>query len=99
MFWLFRFFFEAQDAPVVVHFNHAELQRGLRRRDLDGSNRHVRGRIDVLPQHLRVIHFVDVVAGKDKHILRSLATDRINVLVHGVGRALVPLFRHAHLRR
>src|SRR5947199_59804 len=39
------------------------------------------------------------IAGEDKNKLRTLAADGINVLVHGVGRALIPLLRNAHLWR
>src|SRR5207248_4923829 len=37
-----------------------------------------------------VVHFVDVIAGKNKNVLGLLGADRINILIHGVGGALVP---------
>ncbi len=86
--WLF---FESHDPPIVIDFNHSELPRGLRGGNLDGSDRHVSGGVHVLLQHLGVVHFVYVVAGKNKHVLRALAADRIYVLIDGVSSALIPL--------
>ncbi len=45
----------------------------------------------VLLHHLAVIDFVDVIAGEDEDVLRLLGADGINVLVNGVGGALIPL--------
>ena len=45
----------------------------------------------MLPEHLAVVHFVDVVAGEDEHVLRLLGADGVDVLVDGVGRAHVPV--------
>ena len=40
---------------------------------------------------LAVVHLVDVIAGQDDHDLGPLFFQRIDVLVNGVGRALIPL--------
>ena len=40
--------------------------------------------------HQGIVHLVDVVAGKNQHMLRLFRTDRINVLEHCVRCALVP---------
>ena len=40
--------------------------------------------------HLGVVHFIDVIAGEDHHILRVIQVDEPDVLVDGVGGALVP---------
>ena len=53
----------------------------------------------MLLQHLLIIHFVNVIAGKNEDVVRLLAANRIDVLIHGVGRALIPVLRHAHLGR
>ena len=45
----------------------------------------------MLLHHLAVIHFVDVIAGEDEDVLGLLGADGINVLVNGVGCALIPL--------
>ncbi len=45
----------------------------------------------VVLQHPAVVHLVDVVAGKDDHVLRLLAADGIDVLVHSVCGAHVPV--------
>ena len=97
--WRGRLFLETNNSPVPVGLNYAKLPRGLRRRHLDRGDGNFRAGIDVLLQHLGVIHFVNVVAGQDEGVLGTLAAKRIDVLVHGVGGALVPLLRDAHLRR
>ena len=94
--WLFL---ETDDAPVLVGFDDAELSGGLGGIHLDGRDSHVRAGGDVLLEHLLVIHLVDVVAREDEDVIRLLAADRIDVLVDGVGGALIPVLRDAHLRR
>ena len=49
-------------------------------------------------QHLRVVHLVDVIPRQHDQLLRVLAKDRIQVLVHRVGGALIPLFANPLLR-
>ena len=46
-----------------------------------------------------VVHLVDVVAGQDHHVLGPLLLERVDVLIDGVGRALVPVLVDALLRR
>ena len=50
-------------------------------------------------QHARVVHLVDVIARQHDEVARILADDRVEVLVHRVGRALVPVLAHPLLRR
>ena len=50
-------------------------------------------------QQFTVVHLIDVIAAEYQHIFRILPFYRVNVLVHGVGRSLIPLFRSAKLRR
>ena len=49
----------------------------------------------VLLQHEAVVHLVDVVAGEDEDVLGLLGADGVDVLVDGVGGALVPGLRDA----
>ena len=49
----------------------------------------------MLLHHLAVIHFVDVIAGKNQHVLGLLGADGINVLVNRIGSALIPLIADA----
>ena len=96
---LVRLFLKTHDAPVLVGLNHAKLLGSFRGGNLNGGHADVGARIDVLLQHLGVIHFVDVIAGKNEHVFGALAANRIDVLVNGIGGALIPLLRNAHLRR
>ncbi len=45
----------------------------------------------MLGDHLRIVHFIDVVAGQDQHVIGIVPLDKGNVLINGVGRALVPV--------
>ena len=92
-------FLESDDAPVLVGFDHAEFSGGRGRVHFDGGDGDVRAGGHVLLEHLLIIHLVDVIAGKNEDVVRLLAADRIDVLVDGVGRALIPVLRDAHLRR
>ena len=92
-------FLKADDAPVLVHFEDAELARRLRDRNLNRGHGDVGGRIGVLLKHLGVVHLVDVIAGEDEHEFGTFASDRIDVLIDGVGGALIPLLGDTHLRR
>ena len=49
----------------------------------------------VLFEHELVVHLVDVVAGEDDDVLGLLAADGVDVLVDGVGGALVPVLADA----
>ena len=53
---------------------------------------------DMLFKHAAVIHFIDVIAGQNENVFGAFAADGIDVLVHGVGGALIPLLGDAHLR-
>src|SRR5208282_2879563 len=53
----------------------------------------------VVLEHPAVVHFVDVVAGKNDDMRRLLAADRIDVLVNRVGGAHVPVAPRALGRR
>ncbi len=44
----------------------------------------------MLLHHEGVVHLVDVVAGEDEHVLGLFGADGVDVLVDGVGCALVP---------
>ena len=88
---LLRLFLKADDAAGAIDLHHAEMP-GLGRIDQDGGKGDVGARVAVLPQHQVVIHFVDVVAGQDEHVLGLLGPDGVNVLVHRVGGAHVPVF-------
>src|SRR5712691_1300556 len=92
-------FLEADDAPLFVGLNHAELLRSLCRGDFNGCYGDVSARVAVLLEHAAVIHLVDVIAGEDEDEFRALAADGVDVLVDGVGGTLIPLLRDAHLWR
>ena len=39
-------------------------------------------------EHSGVVHFIDMVAGEDQHVVRVIAFDERDILIDGVGRAL-----------
>ena len=67
--------------------------------DFERGHGHVGAGVHMLLEHLLVVHLVDVVAGKNDDVAGVLAADRIDVLIHGIGRAQIPVRGNAHLRR
>jgi len=49
----------------------------------------------MLLHHLAVVHLVDVIAGENQDVLGLFGADGIDVLINGVGRALIPLIADA----
>ena len=94
-----RLFLEADDAPVLVGLDHAKALGRFRGINLEVATVTSAPGVDVLLQHLLVIHFVDVIAGQNEDVVRLLAADGINILIHRVGGAQIPVLRNAHLRR
>ena len=89
---LLRLFLKAGDPLVLVDGHDAESIR-IGDGHFDGGERDGRVAFLVEPQHARVVHLVDVIAREHDQVPRALPQDRVEVLVHGVGGALVPLAR------
>ncbi len=80
---------ELIDGVVGVGVQDAE-PGGLRQGDVphgDGAGGVV---LFVVCDHGGVVHLIDVVAGEDHHVVRVKAVHEVDVLVDGVGGALVP---------
>ena len=86
------------DAVVFVRVENAEARRFLPRHFAHGDGQ-IRAVFDVIAQHRVVIHLIDMVAGEHQHVLRVPLSDERNVLIDGVGRALVPFAGLAGLVR
>ena len=89
-------FEKAQDSPVIVNLHGAEALR-LRDRDRQGCNCAERTLGSVVLDHLADVHEVDVIRAKDRHHFGLRKFDQVDVLVNGVGGALIPLRTLAHL--
>jgi hypothetical protein len=88
---LVRLLGEVDHAPFVIGVHDAE-GAGLFHRHLDAGHGHVGLVAHVVGDHLAVVHLVDVVAGQHQHVLRLVDPQDVQVLVDGVGGALVPGF-------
>ncbi len=75
---------------VLVDMHDAEAD-GLHARHFQAADGDVGAGIDMLLQHVFVVHLVDMVAGQDDHVLDAIILDDVDVLVDGVGGAFVPL--------
>ena len=80
---------ERQDVVLRIDVHDAE-PLGFLQRGLETPDRHVGAGLDVLLQHLFVVHLVDMVARQDDHVLRRVALDDVDVLIDRVGRAEIP---------
>ena len=70
--------------------DHARAAR-LGERHVERRNRHAGAGGDVLADHLRGIHAVDVVGAEHAHVLGALVVDQVEALVDRVGRAGEPV--------
>jgi hypothetical protein len=97
-----RLLLELGDAPVLVDLQHAEARAVGERRRVRGDG-DVGVVLEVVLDHVRDVHLVDVVAAEDRHQVGAGVLDQVDVLVDGVGRAPVPLgaelLVEVHLRR
>ena len=84
-----RLFFKFVDRAVFARVHDAEAA-GLLERHIAHGDCAVGAFLVVEGEHRRVVHLVDMVAGEDQHVVRLIAIDEANVLIDGVGRALVP---------
>ena len=67
--------------------------------DRDGRHGDLGPLLLVELDHAGDVHPVDVIGAEDRHQVRVGLLDQVDVLVDGVGRALIPgLVRRAHLR-
>ena len=86
---ILRLFEEGQDLVRLVDVHHAEAG-GFHAWHFEASHRHFGLRVDVLLQHLLVVHLVDVVARQDDHVVRRIGLDDVDVLIHRVSGAEIP---------
>src|SRR4029077_15647292 len=99
LFWLGGLFLEADNAPVLVDFDDPKLPRRLFDGNLNGGDGDLRSGVKVLLKHLRVVHLINMIAEEDEDEFRTIAADRVVLLVNRDARALIPLLRDTHLRR
>ena len=83
------FFHEARDAPLAVRGHDAESGHRLAL-DRDRSDREIRSGVDVLADHLAIIHPVKLVAAQDDEIFAAVLEKISQVLPHCIGCALIP---------
>ena len=86
---LLRLFGKARDAHVLIDGHDAEAAGLLPRHGLD-RNGEIRAHELVEVEHQVVVHLVEMVAGEDDDVLRVVPVEKIDVVVNGVGGALVP---------
>ena len=83
-------FLEADHFTGTADFHHPEARHFIR---TNGQSREgdVGAGIIVVLEHQPVVHFVNVVAGKNQHMLRLFRADGVDVLVNRVRGAHVPI--------
>ena len=82
--------FEFIDAAVLIGIHDTEAAR-LLDRHIDNGDGGGSVHLLVVVEHGAIVHLIDVVAGEDEHIVGIIAVDEVEVLVDGIGRALVPV--------
>jgi hypothetical protein len=92
-----RLLVESDHAVPLIDADDAEARR-IADGHLDRRDRRIGALLDMEPQHLGVVHLVHVVAREHDDVQGGLTRDRIEVLVHGIGRAEIPVLADALLR-
>ena len=90
-FGVLRFFVECQDALAAIHAHYAEVASRLRQRRLQAGYRHVCIGLCMIGEHVPIVLPVDMVAGKNHHVLRNLAANDVDILEHRIRCAHVPV--------
>ena len=85
------FFMERHDVPVRGNFHNAELG-SVPFVHGDGCHRDLGIFVHVEVDHAGDVHAVDVVAAENRHHVRIRLFHQVDVLIDGVGGALVPDF-------
>ena len=86
---LLGFLLKFIDLVVLVHVHNAEAG-SLLQSDLQHGDGAGRAALLMQVQHIGIVHFIDMVAGQDDHILRIIQIQEANILIDRVGGALVP---------
>ena len=89
---------ELDDAIGVVGGHDAEFLRAVERH-VDDADGDVRLALLVIGDHRTVVHLVDVIAGEYQHVRRVVRADELEILVHRVGGAAVPVLADLLLSR
>ena len=94
---IIRLLFKTNDPIVLVDLHDAKIA-SRRRLDAQGADGQVGLRPLVVLDHGAVVHLIDVVARQNDHVTRTLFLQRVDILIDGVGRSLVPMFVDTLLR-
>ena len=95
-----RLFLETRQSDYSrLGLDDAKVASTRKRRPRRAADRQVGIVVPVKIDQAQVVHLVDVVAGQNDHILGPLFFERVDVLIDGVGRALVPVLVDPLLRR
>ena len=84
---------------IFVVDGHDVKSLGLFEGYIHARHSHIGLILHVFSQHLAVVHLVDMVAGEDQHIARSVGVEDVNILEYGIGGTLIPTGIHALLCR
>ena len=87
---ILRLLDKVSDKSVLVNL-HAAESGGILPGNLDAGNGTGADAFDVVHQHDRIIHLVHMIPGKNQNVFVIIGTQNIQVLIHGVGSAQVPV--------
>ena len=85
----FRLFLKFVNLIAVLGIHNAEAVCFLHRHLHNGNRCRCIVRL-MEGKHLGIIHFINVVTGKNQHIFRIIAVDKVNILINGVCRPVEP---------
>ena len=86
---MFGFFLEFLDAMLLIGIDDTKAM-GIFPGDVHHRNGQIGLLLFVKGQHFRIIHLIDVIAGKDQDVFGIKAVNKIEILINGIGGAGVP---------
>ena len=88
---VFRLFEKGDDPVGFVNVHHAKAG-GLFQRHLKAANGDIGLLLNMLLQHLLIVHFIYMVTGEQHYMRWRIRFNNINVLINSIGCAQIPHF-------
>src|SRR5262245_2375600 len=95
--WVSRLLYKVRNPEILIDTDHAESM-GLFDWDIDRTDYGIGAFGDQPMEHFHIVHLVNMVAGKNEHIVRFIGVEQKQVLIDRIRGTLIPFFADPLLR-